>query len=150
MSITITLELCQRTISCLTQGVGTSAKYSSSADLRKRRSEWYCCSYWNPKGWVLTGRELAGCGGDGLISLMCVPHKPLLRVGLCIHRVIPRVFRDLLMPDWEPTEILRSSSAGRFWSWLHQMRETLVMSQYTIVTLLKHQRGYVLGERIII
>lgn len=69
VSTTITLELCQRTISCLTQGVGTQAKYSSSTDLRKQRSEWYCCSYWNLKGWVLEGRELAGCGGNGLISL---------------------------------------------------------------------------------
>ena len=33
--------------------------------------------------------------------------------------------------------------------WLDQTRETLVISQYTTLTLPKHQKGYVLRERTI-
>lgn len=84
VSTIITLELCLRTISWLTQGVGTQAKYSNSADLRKQRSEWYCCSYWNLKGWVLEGRELAGCRGNGLTSLNVCSSQAITQ-GWAVH-----------------------------------------------------------------
>lgn len=80
----------------------------------------------------------------------CVfPTSPLLRVRLCMHRAICKAYQRATATRLRTRNIEIKQCCIIFEFWLKQTRETLVISQHPILTLLKHQKGCVLGERTI-